>query len=426
MLRSMASKEESTMPARTRCGGWPRALVALGLVGLFAAPTGAAAPERPLMLGVLVDTSGSIPRRDEAARTRLVSELVQALPAGSQVALFAFDDTPRLLVPLTPRPAEIAKAVAGLHGGGRYTALNDAIFDAVTLLREAPTARRAVLVITDGLDENSALVAEDGVQAAREHRIPVFTAGIGAVQERTLRRIAKLTGGEYFAPRSKPTAVTARLLALTPDGPPPSRPSVPLAPAPAAQAAAATAPGPPPAPVTVDRAPASPISMRVLLGTIGALVLLGAALGFVYWRRPRPTRAPEAWEVAPGPVDEPTIISRHEGLGSADSTLVLTLKPLLHVTKGPNFGKFFEVSLEAATSIGRAQGNDVVLDDRAVSGQHCRVRPSESGGFEVLDLRSTNGTYVNEKKVAREKLTAGDVIKVGETLMQFRMDHMKQ
>jgi pSer/pThr/pTyr-binding forkhead associated (FHA) protein len=84
------------------------------------------------------------------------------------------------------------------------------------------------------------------------------------------------------------------------------------------------------------------------------------------------------------------------------------------------------VSLQSATSLGRARGNDVVLDDRAVSSQHCRIRPRDQGGYEVLDLQSTNGTYVNERRVARHPIAAGDVLKVGETILQFRLDHLKE
>jgi len=59
-----------------------------------------------------------------------------------------------------------------------------------------------------------------------------------------------------------------------------------------------------------------------------------------------------------------------------------------------------------------------------VSSQHCRIRP-QRGVYELIDMKSTNGTFVNERKVVRTNLSAGDVIKVGETMMQFRMDHMK-
>ena len=122
--------------------------------------------------------------------------------------------------------------------------------------------------------------------------------------------------------------------------------------------------------------------------------------------------------------EDVTLVARMQDLHAEGSTLVLTLKPLLHVTKGPNFGKFYEVNVDSATSIGRAKGNDVVVDDRAISSQHCRIRPL-GGVYELIDLKSTNGTFVNERKVARTNLSPGDTIKLGETAMQFRMDHMK-
>jgi len=53
------------------------------------------------------------------------------------------------------------------------------------------------------------------------------------------------------------------------------------------------------------------------------------------------------------------------------------------------------------------------------------VRVAAEGGFEVLDLGSTNGTWVNERRVGRHSLAAGDSIKLGESLLQFRMDHLK-
>jgi pSer/pThr/pTyr-binding forkhead associated (FHA) protein len=49
------------------------------------------------------------------------------------------------------------------------------------------------------------------------------------------------------------------------------------------------------------------------------------------------------------------------------------------------------------------------------------VRP-EDGRFVVHDLRSTNGTLVNEKKVSRHVLEEGDVIGIGETSLQFRRE----
>jgi hypothetical protein len=169
----------------------------------------------------------------------------------------------------------------------------------------------------------------------------------------------------------------------------------------------------------------------VLAGVAFAVVIALSALGFQMLRRPTPAAArASASDVEAGlpsleaDPEDTTLVARMTDLQADGQTLVLTLKPLLHVTKGPNVGKFFEVHLDSSTSIGRAQGNDIVLDDLAVSSQHVRIRPL-GGVYELIDLKSTNGTFVNERKIARTNLSAGDVVKIGETAMQFRMDHMK-
>ena len=120
--------------------------------------------------------------------------------------------------------------------------------------------------------------------------------------------------------------------------------------------------------------------------------------------------------------------------GEADhgDTIVLALRPLLHTVRGPDAGRLFELKLTAATTIGRGDQNDIVLDDHAVSTEHCRIRPvteerraGQRGTFEVVDLKSTNGSWINERRVNRRPLAAGDVLRVGETQLQLRMDHTK-
>jgi hypothetical protein len=398
-----------------------RAFAVLASVGLAVA----AGAEAPLRVALLVDTSGSISRRDAPRRAQIAEELVRALPAGSQVAVFAFDDKPRLVLPMTASAEEVTKVVSELTRGGNFTALNDAIFDAVRYLSETPSGRRAILAITDGVDENSALNPDDGATAARETAIPVFSVGIGRVQDRSLRRVAKLTGGEYYAPGT-PVPDVAKALAEA--AAPAPAPRVVAAPAPAGATVAVPVEGAPGPVAAVADGPSRAIVIGVSLAAL-AMALL--TLGFVLLRRPAaasataPARASNLDEDEIEVADDDTIMMRAEASDDpASKTLVLTLKPLLHVTRGPDQGRFFEVGFSSSTSIGRAQGNDIVLDDRAISSQHCRIRPGAQG-YEIVDLKSTNGTYVNERRIARHRLRAGDVIKLGETLVQFRMDHTK-
>lgn len=85
--------------------------------------------------------------------------------------------------------------------------------------------------------------------------------------------------------------------------------------------------------------------------------------------------------------------------------------------------KKWEIS-EEVIIIGRANDCDIQIDDQSVSSKHARLvveaDPYLDGvsGIYLEDLRSTNGTELNGKRVAREKLTDQDMIKIG--FNQFR------
>jgi pSer/pThr/pTyr-binding forkhead associated (FHA) protein len=73
----------------------------------------------------------------------------------------------------------------------------------------------------------------------------------------------------------------------------------------------------------------------------------------------------------------------------------------------------FRILPGSIKTIGRATGADFVVDAALVSRVHCRLTASDVGHLEVLDLQSTNGTYVNDRRVERLTLVAGDRLRVG-------------
>lgn len=68
--------------------------------------------------------------------------------------------------------------------------------------------------------------------------------------------------------------------------------------------------------------------------------------------------------------------------------------------------------------IGRLADNAVVIDNPAVSGHHARVVP-QAGQYVLEDLRSLNGTFVNEQRIMRHTLRDGDVVQVGKHRLAF-------
>lgn len=71
------------------------------------------------------------------------------------------------------------------------------------------------------------------------------------------------------------------------------------------------------------------------------------------------------------------------------------------------------VELPTHLAIGRGSSSDLVLDDAFVSGRHASVE-YEHEGLLLADLGSTNGTFVNEKRIdAPMRLRRGDVVQIG-------------
>jgi pSer/pThr/pTyr-binding forkhead associated (FHA) protein len=73
----------------------------------------------------------------------------------------------------------------------------------------------------------------------------------------------------------------------------------------------------------------------------------------------------------------------------------------------------FRLPPGAARTVGRASRSDFILDAALVSRIHCRLVTADSGELVVEDLDSTNGTFVNDRRVRRATLSAGDRLRVG-------------
>ena len=85
---------------------------------------------------------------------------------------------------------------------------------------------------------------------------------------------------------------------------------------------------------------------------------------------------------------------------------------------GPLSGRTYPLERDV-TTVGSVDGNSVILQDTGVSRKHVGIRKVE-GGYELADLGSTNGVFVNGEKTARRRLVAGDVIRIGTSEALFR------
>jgi hypothetical protein len=101
------------------------------------------------------------------------------------------------------------------------------------------------------------------------------------------------------------------------------------------------------------------------------------------------------------------------GGGAVQGSGVGWLVPL----DGPQSGELFQ--LKGRAIVGTAADCDVVLREPSISGRHAEFM-STSQGFRVNDLGSTNGTYVNDKRVTNSDLIDNDNVRLGRVNFKFK------
>ena len=146
-------------------------------------------------VAVLLDTSGSmhISGKWNAARDA-VAKLAGELQHGrDHIALFTFDNELHVVQPFTTSPADIVQALGRVQPWGS-TAMFDAVSEAGKRLAAEDGARRAIVVVTDGLDNRSRLDATDVSAAASAIDVPVYSFVVSSTLDRTSDEIAAESG----------------------------------------------------------------------------------------------------------------------------------------------------------------------------------------------------------------------------------------
>lgn len=93
-------------------------------------------------------------------------------------------------------------------------------------------------------------------------------------------------------------------------------------------------------------------------------------------------------------------------------------RPVLEILQGPNEGRDFEIERKTFT-IGRSITADLPLDADGVSRKHAKVMEVGKSQFNLIDLGSTNGTYLNGRRIEMAPLREGDQIQVGQVILRF-------
>jgi VWFA-related protein len=132
----------------------------------------------PVSLAVLVDVSGSMRMGPRMSLARaMLTQLGSGLHEGrDEAALFTFDASLHEDLPFTSSPRRLAGALGSADPFGT-TSLYDAIAHTARLLQARPAGRRAIVVLTDGIDTSSSMSASEVSSLASSIDVPVYVVG---------------------------------------------------------------------------------------------------------------------------------------------------------------------------------------------------------------------------------------------------------
>jgi len=164
--------------------------------------------DAPLSAGVIFDCSGSMGHKLEKSRLA-VSEFFKTANPEDEFFLIQFNDTANLVQPFTQNLEEIQNRLTFTFSRGR-TALLDAVFLGLHTMKRAKNPRKALLIISDGGDNNSRYTEAEIKNLVREADVQIYAIGIyeeGPARSRTpeesagpalLATIAEQTGGRQY------------------------------------------------------------------------------------------------------------------------------------------------------------------------------------------------------------------------------------
>src|ERR1700722_5335337 len=132
--------------------------------------------DAPLSIGLLVDTSGSMGAKLDTSR-RATAEFLKTLNKADEAFLVEFSDRAQLAVPLTSDAGAIESAMTSATSGG-LTALLDAVNMGLQEMKRARNPRKALLIISDGGDNNSKYTSSQISDLVREADVQIYAMGV--------------------------------------------------------------------------------------------------------------------------------------------------------------------------------------------------------------------------------------------------------
>ncbi len=163
-------------------------------------------------IGLLLDISRSMNAPGYVDKFAIVKRIVRKFikkREHDQIGIVVFADFAYVASPLTYDKSMLLNILDNLKvgmAGNSYTAIYDALFFGAKLLKSSHAKSKIIILLTDGENNTQTVPFDVSLRLARKYGIKVYTIGIGAngdFNKNELVKIAKDTGGKFFAANSK-------------------------------------------------------------------------------------------------------------------------------------------------------------------------------------------------------------------------------
>jgi VWFA-related protein len=149
--------------------------------------------EAPVSLGVIFDSSGSMAKKMDTSVAAIEQFFKMSMP-GDECLLVQFSDRPSLITDFTSDIAEVSGFLHSFRPGG-WTALHDAIYLGIKKMKAARNSRKALLILSDGGDNNSRYSATETKRLVQEADVRIYSVSL-LQGSHFLEQISDESGGE--------------------------------------------------------------------------------------------------------------------------------------------------------------------------------------------------------------------------------------
>lgn len=390
----------------------------------------------------LVDTSDPGRQNVLNKNYKQIVQIVDLVESHHILGLASFDKDLIVQVPLGDPHSRVVESAETLQASGLTTELYRNVIVAVQILSRYEADRKAIFLFSDGQAEDKAYFHQDVINVARSNNVIINSFGFArtialSVALQSLRRLSEETGGSYY--EADPDfelnrSILSSTLNKTDNG---GRFTTDLS--------------------TVD-----------LPADENQEVLLNFAIdnGDLFIKVPisLPKKSQRQVQTTQGDITSiptvPTqtrvgqitpIINDPEGLdkwlwyGVPLSLLVLIIlvlislflltrkqlskentvlpqkdqvKPYAYLITQDEKAHRYPIT-NTIWRIGRSLDNEMTISDSSMSRRHAEIHRYNNGKFVLFDLGSTNGVYVNNKKIEKKKIKEGDIIEIGDVFFRF-------